>query len=89
MYCCDTAANTKLAALRLGLFRTAQSSQMPVERILLLYLIVVIHCIYINRHIRKGRVMAADALFPWGSFETSFKHPFHRSSHSDSHIRLP
>lgn len=50
VYCCDTAANMKLAVLRLGLFHTAQSSQMLVERILLFYLRVVIyfiHAIYI------------------------------------------
>lgn len=50
MYCCDTAADMKLAVLRLGFFHTAQSSQMSVERILLLYLIEVIyftHAIYI------------------------------------------
>lgn len=46
MYCCDTAANMKLAVLRLGLFHSAQFSQMLVERILLLYLIVVIYFIH-------------------------------------------
>lgn len=40
VYCCDTAANM-LAVLRLGLFHIAQSSQMPLERILLLHLIEV------------------------------------------------
>lgn len=30
-------------------------------------------------HVRKGWVMAADALFLRGSFETSFKHGFHRT----------
>lgn len=92
MYYYDMAANIKLAALRLRLFHTAQFSQMLIERILLLYLIVVIyfiHDIYMNHHIRKGWVMAADALFPWGSFETSFEHQFCRSSHSYSHIHLP
>jgi len=91
-YCCDTAADTKFAVLRLGLFHTAQSSQMLVERILPLYLIVVIYFIreiYMNRRVRKGWVMAADALFPVGSFETSFEHGFRRSSRSHSHIHLP
>lgn len=41
VYCCDTAANMTLAVLRLGLFHIAQSSQMPVERTLLLHLIEV------------------------------------------------
>lgn len=33
--------------------------------------------------------MAADALFLRGSFETSFEHGFHRSSHSHSGVPLP
>lgn len=67
---CDAAANTKLALCTIGLFHLAQPSQMLVEIILLLYLVVVVYFIndiYMNHYMRKGRVIAADALFPWAS----------------------
>lgn len=54
VYCCDAAANMKLAVLRLDFFHTAQSSQMPVERILLLYLTEVIYLIRAIYILGKG-----------------------------------
>lgn len=65
---CDAAANTKLALCTIGLFHPAQPSQMLVE--IILYLVVVVYFIndiYMNHYMRKGWVIAADALFPWAS----------------------
>lgn len=89
--CCDVAADTTLSALRLGSFRTAQTSQMLAGKISLLHIIVICfaHGIYMNCGIRKGWVMAADALLPWGSFEANFEYCFHRSPHSGGHLQLP
>lgn len=89
--CCDAAANTKLSALRLGSFRTAQTSQMLEGKISLLDIIVIYfaHGIYMNCGIRKGWVMVADALFSWGFFEANFESCFHKSPHSGGHLQLP
>lgn len=78
----------KLAVLRLGFFHIAQSSQMPVERILLLCLIEVIYFIRAIYILGKGGLWQ-QMHFLGGSFETSFGHGFHRKSHSHSGVHLP